>query len=293
MDTLAISVFLIILEFVEIARLDKIMKTMNTSGHKSKKAAAACESSDDGEPLLSTDSSSEEDDYPDWRLMLKNVEGNPHLFKQTKFQLQLNELEKEYNPRIAQSCIEFNTGTDKQEDEREVRSFPPSPKMYADFKGIDVHNFGLQVNNAGTEVKQGKAGNQKEFSEIGTQFGQSTDMMNALARKGGDLVTPNLEKDDNNQSKRKTTKKKRGRKNKYYRQIDAEDDEEADQMTDGSNDDGLDGIKEEDEEDEEERLAKLARQKAELERLEALNKQKAEQERKKKEAEDQKKADEQ
>ena len=47
MDTLAISLFLIVLEFVEIARLDKIMKTANTRGHKAKKSAAACEDSDD------------------------------------------------------------------------------------------------------------------------------------------------------------------------------------------------------------------------------------------------------
>ena len=144
MDTLALSVFLIVLEFVEIARLDKIMKTLNTSGHKSKKAAAACESSEDeNDPLLSTDSSSEEDDYPDWRLMLKHVEGNNHLFKQTKFQLHLNYLEKEVGKRGAFSCIDFATGTEKELDDREVKSFPPSPKMYADFKGIDVHNFGL------------------------------------------------------------------------------------------------------------------------------------------------------
>jgi len=79
----------------------------------------------------------------------------------------------------------------------------------------------------------------------------------ALGRKGGDLVTPGIEKDDYGASK-KNLKKKRGRKNKYYRQIDAEDDEEADQMSDGS-DDGLDGIKEEDEEDDEEKAAKLAK----------------------------------
>lgn len=78
-----------------------------------------------------------------------------------------------------------------------------------------------------------------------------------MARKGGDLLTPGLEVED--YSRRKPTKKKRGRKNKYYRQIDAEDDEEADQMSEGTDDDGLDGIKEEDEEDEEERLAKLAK----------------------------------
>ena len=50
---------------------------------------------------------------------------------------------------------------------------------------------------------------------MGTQIGQSSDVMNVIARKGGDLVTPNLEKDD--YVKRKTTQKMRGRKNKYYK----------------------------------------------------------------------------
>jgi len=100
---------------------------------------------------------------------------------------------------------------------------------------------------------------------MGTQA-QPSEILSALARKGGDLLTPGVDKDD--YSKRKTTKKKRGRKNKYYRQIDAEDDEEADQMSDGSEDDGLDGIKEEDEEDEEERLAKQAKLRAEYDKKE-------------------------
>lgn len=83
MDTLMISVFLILIEFVEIARLDKIMKTRNTAGHRSRKSAAACESSDE-QGLMSTEEESEEDDYPDWRQMLKHVEGNPRLFNGDK-----------------------------------------------------------------------------------------------------------------------------------------------------------------------------------------------------------------
>ena len=80
-DTLAISLFLIVLEFVEIARLDKIMKTANTRGHKAKKSAAACEDSDDDAML--SDSDENDDDYPDWRLMIRNVEGNQELFSTT------------------------------------------------------------------------------------------------------------------------------------------------------------------------------------------------------------------
>ena len=64
-------------------------------------------------------------------------------------------------------------------------------------------------------------------TEPGTQAGP-LDINTALARKGAgaDILMPGVDRDD--YSKRKTQKKKRGRKNKYYRQIDAEDDQEAD-----------------------------------------------------------------
>lgn len=79
-DTLILSLFLILIEFYEISQLDKIMKTVNTSGHKEKKSAAACESSEDENALLTSEDDNESDDYPDWKLMLKNVEGNHNLF---------------------------------------------------------------------------------------------------------------------------------------------------------------------------------------------------------------------
>lgn len=258
-DTLAISIFLIVIEFVEIARLDKIMKTANTKGHKAKKSAAACEDSDEND-LDDASSSEEEDDYPDWRLMLKNVEGNPNLFSGGKLQAKLNLLSKNYDPRVALSCVEFDTGTHKEDDPRLVRSFPTSPKAYKEHDDVNFGNYGNAFDNCYAESRGPLAKDMlKEYSEMGTQA-QPSDILTALARKGGDLLTPGLDKEDFN--RRKTQKKKRGRKNKYYRQIDAEDDEEADQMSDGTDDDGLDGIKEEDEEDEEERQAKLAKQRA-------------------------------
>jgi hypothetical protein len=74
---------MILVEFYEISKLDNIMKTVNTSGHKEKKSAAACESSED-ENFLTSEDENESDDYPDWKLMLKNVEGNPNLFLDDK-----------------------------------------------------------------------------------------------------------------------------------------------------------------------------------------------------------------
>ena len=66
-DTLILSIFLVIMEFYEIARIDTIMRTYNVTGYKDRKSLAACESSEDSD-YLSTDPSSSDDEYPDWRL---------------------------------------------------------------------------------------------------------------------------------------------------------------------------------------------------------------------------------
>ena len=84
LDSVVLCIFLLVMEFIEIARLDLIMRTVNTSGHQQRKAATACQSTDD-EGMLSSGGSEEDDDWPDWRIMLKNVEGNRNLFDKTKF----------------------------------------------------------------------------------------------------------------------------------------------------------------------------------------------------------------
>jgi hypothetical protein len=112
----------------------------------------------------------------------------------------------------------------KEEDPRIIKSFPTSPREYANFEGIDMARFGQTFDNCYAEGKDpGKKG--KDFSEFGAQA-QPSEILTALARKGGDLLTPGVDKDD--YTKKKSTKKKRGRKNKYIAAIDAEDDEEAD-----------------------------------------------------------------
>jgi polyferredoxin len=83
LDSVFLCIFLLVMEFVEIARLDLIMRTVNTAGKQSRKSETACQSSDD-ENALSTGESEEDDDWPDWRLMLKNVEGNRGLFEKSK-----------------------------------------------------------------------------------------------------------------------------------------------------------------------------------------------------------------
>jgi hypothetical protein len=200
------------MEFIEIARLDLIMRTVNTSGKQSRKSATACQSSEDDE--ISSGETEEDDDWPDWRLMLKHVEGNRHLFERTKLQLKINHIEEKMHLRNAESCIEFNTGTEKEKDPRQTQSFPNSPSGYRDFNGFDFRHFGETNDNCYAESKApGQTKNGATYSEMGTQA-QPSEILTALLRKGGDLLTPNT---DNDYIRRGTTKKKRGRKNKYYR----------------------------------------------------------------------------
>ena len=81
-DSFAICIFLIVLEFIDVSRLDKIMKTRNGIRRQARKSAAAHESSEDDSSDYSKGASQKkkkkavavfEDDYPDWKLMLKNI----------------------------------------------------------------------------------------------------------------------------------------------------------------------------------------------------------------------------
>jgi len=149
-------------------------------GHRANKSKAACASSDDSNDL-SSDGDSEQDDYPDWRVMLKHVEGNQNLFHKTPLQRHLNNLEKKYDPklRVAESCVDtsenpwqdyFNTGTEKEEDPRLTGSFPTTPKKYKEFDGPipALRPLDATSDNCGFEAKEpGKKGN-ATYSEMGT-----------------------------------------------------------------------------------------------------------------------------
>lgn len=152
-DSLIIATVLISLEFWEIATLDRIMRSLNTTAHNTRRSAAALEESDEDFKSSSEDSDIDET-YTDWRNMLKTVEGNPNLFSQKKQQLQINELENKWDLRCAESCGDFNTGWDKVEDERLVESFPTTPKKYKEFDGLDLDNIGKHFDNVYTDVKK-------------------------------------------------------------------------------------------------------------------------------------------
>jgi hypothetical protein len=92
--------------------------------------------------------------------------------------------------RIAESCIEFNTGTEMEKDPRQTKSFPNSPTGYKDFNGFDFRNFGETNDNCYAESRApvaAAAKNGATYSEMGTQA-QPSEILIALARKGGDLL---------------------------------------------------------------------------------------------------------
>jgi hypothetical protein len=77
-------------------------------------------------------------------------------------------LEK-FDPRIALSCIDFNTGTEIEDDPRLVKSFPCSPKEYKEFAGFDYGNFGSKFDNVYAESRAPRERDHgKTFSEMGT-----------------------------------------------------------------------------------------------------------------------------
>lgn len=83
--------------------------------------------------------------------------------------MKLNELEIQFDLRCGESCIEFPTGTELEEDDRLVRSFPCSPREYKNFEGIDFANFGKTFDNVYAESKAPGKKDDKEYSEMGVQ----------------------------------------------------------------------------------------------------------------------------
>lgn len=207
----------------------------------------------------------------------------------------LEELLNIFGRRQCKSCIEFSTGTDLVEDPRKVRSFPLSPRAEKLYRGeggdFDIIDFQLldNVYHEAQEPTQMFESVNRDYSNFGVQV-FSFDILNALDRKGGELITPDLDADNYS---RKKNKKRRGRKNEYYKQIDQEDNEEANKMGDETRD-GLGHVAEEDGEDDDEenqrkkkeeeaRLAKLAQ---EAEEKALKNRKKEEEERRLKEEEE-------
>lgn len=79
----------------------------------------------------------EEQLMPEWSKYM-------HLYKFNEIFLdnKLEEMLNVFGRRLCKSCIEFNTGTEKEEDPRKVRSWPMSPKGEEHYRRI-ANDFDL------------------------------------------------------------------------------------------------------------------------------------------------------
>ena len=98
-----------------------------------------------------------------------------YAFEEIFLDNKLEEMLNVFGRRLTKSCIDFNTGTEKEEDPRRVRSWPLSPrgeeyysKLPNDFDLVDFQledNVYADIENV-TEMFKSMV----EVSEIGTQI---------------------------------------------------------------------------------------------------------------------------
>ena len=163
------------------------------------------------------------------RDMLKKImqqcKGNTDLINDKNVNNKLDELIQKFRPRRCNSMTAFDK--ELEQDPRETKSEPSDPKpewtngvpqpkaeildnVYAESKPPDpIANIGKTYTDADTQI-------------MPDEFGKT------ISRQGVDYLT--VDGPDSSAYKRKEKNKKRGRKNQYYTQIDAEDDEEAEHL---------------------------------------------------------------
>jgi hypothetical protein len=111
----------------------------------------------------------EEQLMPDWGKYM-------HLYKFNEIFLdnKLEEMLNVFGRRLCKSCIEFNTGTEKEEDPRKIKSWPLSPKGEEHYRSMandfDLIDFQLQNNvYADTAEPTDMFKSVAQLSMIGTQ----------------------------------------------------------------------------------------------------------------------------
>lgn len=123
--------------------------------------------------------------------------------------------------------LELATGWQLEDDPRMVITWPISPMMRDDYAEMDLKftkddAYGAQGNNVYADAKSKYMG-----MDFGTQDDAGyTEFQDALNRKAGGLMSQ--QEGDLEERRMKAKNRRRGRKNKYYAQIDHEDDQEAD-----------------------------------------------------------------
>ena len=157
--------------------------------------------------------------------LLKQVKHNKQLFLNNK----LDELLTQFGDRKCKSMMDLGTGWQLEDDPRLVITWPISPMMRDDYAEMDLKftkedAYGAQGNNVYADAKS---------KYMGMDFGTQDDagfleFQDALNRKHGGLMSQM--EGDLEERRVKRNNRRRGRKNKYYAQIDHEDDQEADNV---------------------------------------------------------------
>lgn len=137
----------------------------------------------------------DDDMMPEWGKYLPFYKFN-EIFLDNK----LEELLNIFGRRQCKSCIDFPTGWDKEEDPRRTNSWPLSRVAEENFikRGDDFNLIDFQLQNnvyadtaEPTIMFESVA---RDFSEFGVQVFQF-DVLNALGRKGGDLLNPSIDQE--------------------------------------------------------------------------------------------------
>lgn len=177
-------------------------------------------------------------------LLLKVKNSSSAAFKDNK----LSDLLQMFGGRRCKSMTELATGWPNEEDPRHVTTWPVSRDIVEQLELAGLKKFTAEdsyalQDNCYAEGVHRTRGKDKNIQGDAAKM----EFQNALNRKHGDLMAKMDEEDE--MHTRKATRR-RGRKNKYYNQIDLEDDQEVDPDEASDKDADLQIIKEQEEEEE-------------------------------------------
>ena len=233
---------------IELWKLKEILKYTEEERKNKKRKVIETDSDDDSSDL---DKKFDKEKMRDRREMMGKLLARVKGYKNSLLNNKLDELLNEFGDRRCKSMIDLQTGWPLEDDPRLAVTWPVSPMMRAEYENVDPpikftkeDAYSAQGNNVYADAKSKYMG-----MDFGTQDEYANiEFQDALNRKAGGLVSQtegDLEERRNNRNN-----KRRGRKNKYYAQIDYEDDQEADQDEAPNDSRALQIIREQEEEEE-------------------------------------------
>jgi hypothetical protein len=227
-ETIVLSIYLIVLGLIEKVQINKIFEYTEVFG--TQKLSKEMDTFNKKGRKLQMNS------------LLAKVKNSSNAFNDKK----LSDLLMLFGGRKCRSMQDLGTGWPEEDDPRHLKTWPISRALWESmeqqgFKKFTPEDaFGMQ-DNCYAEGVHRHTGKDKNVQGDAANL----EFQNALNRKHGDLMAKLDEEDEMHTRK---DKRRRGRKNKYYNQIDLEDDQELDPDEEGKED--LQIIKEQEEEEE-------------------------------------------